>query len=262
MHKRSSSTVNDHSLFGFVHSADPLAGSKLTSPTPRERTALLHRILARVEQESASKKRVRVTSRRAVVLALGVLVIVGGAGGAFASGVLGGSSEVTAVATGIQSPALTQLLNGAKVSDGVTNLGVVAAAPNGRAGVVEGVANGTAVVALTLADSSPGFVPIASLLNGGDLTLIAGSSGSSLDKVNEIEISGIVSGKVARVEVVSQSGDTKQLDLQALPQNAKGFAVVLDATFHPQAVVAYDENGNELVRKADVFVGLNAAPQP
>jgi hypothetical protein len=86
------------------------------------------------------------------------------------------------------------------------------------------------------------FVPLTTLLAGRDIAVQTGSGGSA-GSVDWIAAAGVVSQRVARVDIDGQDGAVQPVNL-----TSGTFAVELQPTFQPVKIVAYDKAGQEVAR--------------
>lgn len=220
--------VQEDTLLRLVQSADPLNSSPVAPSDGGEN--LLHQIVATERSGPAVGHRDRFGRKRVLVaIAAAVAVSAAGTGAAFATGLIGANG-------GIQAARIFAS------TTGVANVHTVAASANGSASVVEGSKDGVPVAAATIGDSTTPFVPLTTLLAGKDIEVHTGAGGSA-GSVDWIAAAGVVSQRVARVDVEGQGGAVQTLDL-----TSGTFAVELQPTFQPVAIVAYDKAGQELAR--------------
>jgi len=223
-------TTTEDWITNLVRAEDPLAGVVLPQ-TSDESERLRQRVLGS-PRKTTSRHSIRTGPRKALVLvAVAALAIVAGVSVAFASGLLGGGNgERTA-----------QLLG---ASAGVSDLRTLASSEGGHSNVVEGTEAGVAVATATVGGWATPFVPVSKLLDGRSLYLSTGAGGSP-GSVDWVAVAGLVSDRVTRVELISDSGVVKPLDL-----TSGAFAVEVSPAFNPAAVVAYDRDGKEVGRAA------------
>lgn len=246
--------ITDGELFDLVRSADPIGTSSFAQAS-EESSAMLERTITTARQIVLPPNKHRLTGRRHLLLATTLIVVIAaGIGGALAGGLLSeGSAKVADIANSATSGRLVnRAAEKAAASEKVTNLVVVAAAPSGNAGVVEGVQNGTHVSTVTIGSGTGLFVSTSKALDWAKgLYVETGESGPSPNKVGEFDMAGIATTETASVDLVGQDGTTRSLNLGEMSEGSKAFAVAIDPNdFKPSYVVAYDKEGRELVRKA------------
>lgn len=222
-------TTQEDGLLELVRSADPLAGS--VSVTPDEGEAVLRQVLLAPRQSGAPRRRRWLMGRRRLLLVAcaTAAVAAGGVGAAFASGLFGDSGGVQAARIFASS-------------SGVADVHTLSASPSGHANVVEGTMAGESVIAATIGNATTPFIPMTKLLAGRDLAVHTGSGGSA-GSVGWVAAAGVVSARVARVDVEGQGGAVQSVNL-----TSGTFAVELDPAFQPAAIVAYDNAGHEVGR--------------
>jgi hypothetical protein len=229
-------------LFSLVRIADPVADS-----TPSRPDEMLFQKIVSTPRQTGEHRRRRLSQHQRILLASGVIVAILGTSAALGSGLLG-TDEGTRIVGVVAS------------SSGVTDVHTLSRSSNGHASVVEAINNsnslttangaagingakpGESVAAVTIGGSSTPFVPLDKLLTGRDISARTGAGGSA-GSVDWLAASGVVSTRVAEVLIEGKAGVVQKVDL------ASGtFAIELDPSFHPTAIVAFDKAGNEIGR--------------
>ena len=220
--------MQEDTILRLVRSSDPLVSSPV-APSDRAED-LLRQIVATERSELAVGHRDRF-GRKRLLVAIAVAIVVGaaGTGAAFATGLIGANG-------GIQAARIFAS------TTGVANVHTVAVSASGSASVAEGVKDGVPVAAATIGDSTLPFVPLTTLLAGRDIAVQTGSGGSA-GSVDWIAAAGVVSQRVARVDIDGQDGAVQPVNL-----TSGTFAVELQPTFQPVKIVAYDKAGQEVAR--------------
>jgi hypothetical protein len=125
---------------------------------------------------------------------------------------------------------------------GVSDAVRLATSPQGRASVVAGTRRGEQVVAVSIGTASTPYQTRAKFLKGNDIVAFTSAGGSSDGSVDWAGVAGIVSQRVARVEVEYADGQRTDATL------VRGaFAVEFDPSSQPPVgLVALDANGQEV----------------
>ena len=219
-------------LLELVRAEDPLS-NRVSPLTDAERETLLRRIRTLPFTRGAQRRwGIIVKPRPLIVAAVAVAaVIAGGVGVAFASGLLKDHAGV-------------QAAHFVADSSSVTNVQTVASSSAGHANVVMGTQTGAAVASVTIGSFAGRFFSVAQALDGRDLEVQTGAGGSK-GSVAWIAAAGLVSDRVAEVDLTSTSGA-----VMSVPVSSGAFAVEVNSAFDPEAIVAYDGDGNEVGREA------------